>query len=376
MIQSGRLLKPVARERKMRHVRESIFFKSAMAVLAAWMFLYTPCTTSASDHSLKPLPRWLKGYEIQSEFIPTNKDEIGTIKHLQGRVIIIHQEMDQAFYGKTGDPVFEKDVIATLADSVCRIQFSSRDSASLSPNSILEIEAYLDARSANKKSSTLKLKAGRAFFYVLRLLGYRDIDCKVETPSSVAAVRGTKFGLHVYESQDPKTGETTVFTNCYCADGLIEIDGRMVEPGELYRSVTGEVRPAPPAYLNQFHAALNLPSPVLETVSEDVPAPTAARQSRSALIERNEAHTENTQDVHHLNLVRQKTGPGAKPSPGPNEPPTEPNEPPTEPNEPLGDDDFDDDYDWDDDDHPGQGHGHQNHGDDHPGQGQGHEKFD
>ncbi|MFW5637001.1 MAG: FecR domain-containing protein, partial [Thermodesulfobacteriota bacterium] len=255
------------------------------------------------------------------------------------RIVIIHQETDEAFFGKVGDPVFEKDLIATLADTVCRIQFSSRDSASLSPHSILTIEEYLNARSENKKSAVLSMKAGRIFFYVLRLLGYRDIDFKVETPSSVAAVRGTKFGLHVYESKDPKTGEPAVFTNCYCENGLIEIDGLPVEPGELYQSATGAVRPAPPAYLDQFHAALNLPAPASALVTAGSPNPPATDESRAAVIEQNTAHTENIQEVRHLNLVRQESEPGGHPLPEPDQPPvteqpTEPNEPPIEPNDP------------------------------------------
>jgi hypothetical protein len=105
------------------------------------------------------------------------------------------------------------------------------------------------------------MKAGRIFFYVLRLLGYRKIRFEVETPSSVAAVRGTKFGLHVYEDKGPETAEKRVFTDCYCETGLIEIDGMLVEPGELYMSATGAVRTAPPEYSDQFHAALALPAP-------------------------------------------------------------------------------------------------------------------
>ena len=321
-----------------------------LTALTTVAFLCTPCIASGTDNHSKPIPRWLQGYDIRPEFVPVQGEKIGAIQRLQGRIVIIHQATDEAFFGKTGDPIFKKDLIATLADTVCRIQFSSKDTASLGADSILTIEDYLDARSENKKSAVLSMKAGRIFFYVLRLLGYRDIDFKVETPSSVAAVRGTKFGLHVYESRDSKTGDAVAFTNCYCADGLIEIDGRMVEPGELYQSATGEVEPAPASYLNQFHASLNLPAPA-------PPVVTATRrdrttdddENRAALAEQNAAHTENIQEVRHLNLVREEAEPAAQPLPGPDEPPAqepptgeppmvpeEPavQEPPTEPNEP------------------------------------------
>ncbi|MFW5855302.1 MAG: FecR domain-containing protein [Thermodesulfobacteriota bacterium] len=316
---------------------------------AILVVLYTPPAVFGSDSNPTSIPRWLHGYDVQPEFIPMADEDIGFVKSLEGRVVIIHQETDEAFFGKVGDPVFRKDLIATLAGSVCRIQFSSKDSANLSPNSILTLESYLDSRSEKKKSAVLKMKAGRVFFYVLRLLGYRDTDFRVETPSSVAAVRGTKFGLHVYESKDPETGEDAVFTNCYCADGLIEIDGLLVRKGELYESAAETVQPAPPDYLNQFHTAFNLPAPVLEVTAKANNNRALSNEMPMPAGDQTAAHTDNIQEKRYVDLVmNQKTEPAPDPSPGPNDPPvnddsspdpTEPNpppvnEPPTAPSDP------------------------------------------
>jgi hypothetical protein len=340
-----------------------LFFRAVWTVSLIGM-MAVPSAAAESDESPSAIPRWLQGYDIQPESVPFEGEEIGIIKSIEGRIVIVHQETDEAFFGSVGDPVFRKDVIATLADSVCRIRFSSMDSANLSPNSILTIEDYLDSRTEKKKSAVLTMKAGRILFYVLRLLGYRETEFRVETPSSVAAVRGTKFGLHVYESKDPETGEETFFTNCYCADGLIEIDGQLVRKGELYESATETVQPVPPSYLNQFHTALNLPAPVLEVTAKTYRNRKSLNEISMPAADQTAAHTDTIQEKRYVDLVKnQKTEPAPAPSPGPNDPPvvappeginppkdedspTEPaepnpppiNEPPTVPSDPPEDD--------------------------------------
>ena len=315
---------------------DSVLVAAALGALIFVMASFFPCTASGADKTTAALPRWLEGYDIKPGFIPRNADNIGTIKSLTGRIVIVHQETDDAFFGEIGDPVFVKDTIATLENSVCRIQFSTGDSATLSADSILALEEYLDARAAKKKSAFLEMKAGRVFFYVLRVLGYRDIDFKVKTPASVAAVRGTKFGLHVYQNEASRAGGDAWHTDCYCEDGLIEIDGLQVHRGELYQSGTREVHPASPAYRDRFHAALNLPLPPAVPISCGSQAIAAKENMRVEIVNMSAGQTDDIQERRQVELLEgQDANPGSdsshpSESPSVESPPSQPESPSVE----------------------------------------------
>ncbi len=284
------------------------------------------CGAAAGDgEGIDAVPKWLDGYDIRPGYIPGDGEPVGAVERLQGRMVIIRQETGEAFFAKPGDPIFLKDLIATLDSAVCRIRFSSRDTASLSTNTILTVESYLDDRSGRRKSATLRMKVGRAFFYVLRLLGYREIDVRVKTPSSVAAVRGTKFGLNVYRFSDPADGRESFVTDCYCADGLIEIDGAWVSQGELYRGGTGKISPASPGYVTVFHRSLELAAPSPPVASVDVRGPDPQQSAAEQTLEL----TESILQQHQFRrLGTPADDPERSPgTPAPNDPPVD-DEPP------------------------------------------------
>ena len=123
---------------------------------------------------------------------------------------------------------------------------------------------------------------GKIKFYALRLLRYRDVRVRVKTPTAIVGVRGTKFGIHVYSSLSRGTGDRMVirrmsdphasnntsaylaqagpedggrtYTDCFSEDGHLEVDGKIVAPGEIFRGRTGEVSPTPPGYVTRFEA--------------------------------------------------------------------------------------------------------------------------
>jgi hypothetical protein len=109
---------------------------------------------------------------------------------------------------------------------------------------------------------------GKAMFYAMRLLRYKESRVTVKTPTAVAAVRGTKFALHVFQLDEAKTaragirvadsgnavgpylaaagsGGSNTGTIGTVGDGSMtfEVDGETVTlgPGEVFNSLTGEV---------------------------------------------------------------------------------------------------------------------------------------
>ncbi len=117
---------------------------------------------------------------------------------------------------------------------------------------------------------------GKAMFYAMRLFGHQKRDVTVKTPTAVAGVRGTKFGIHVYwdnESAGRQTGvrvaaaggDTAMriarygdpdqtFTDCFSDDGVLDVNGRTVTPGNMYRGRDGAVVPTPPGFVRAFES--------------------------------------------------------------------------------------------------------------------------
>ncbi len=100
-----------------------------------------------------------------------------------------------------GEKLFNEDEIETKAESYAAIQFDDRSSIiKLFPNTILNIRVEKEGEKYNKKSL---LKMGELWAQVERGTGKFEI----ETPTTVASVKGTKFMMNVAED-----GTTELFT--------------------------------------------------------------------------------------------------------------------------------------------------------------------
>ncbi len=102
---------------------------------------------------------------------------------------------------KLGDELFNRDEIETKAESYAAIQFEDESSiVKLFPNTILNIRTEKEGEKYNKKSL---LKMGELWAKVEKGTGKFEI----ETPTTVASVKGTNFMLNVAED-----GTTELFT--------------------------------------------------------------------------------------------------------------------------------------------------------------------
>ncbi len=100
-----------------------------------------------------------------------------------------------------GEKLFNEDEIETKSDSYAAIQFEDKSSIiKLFPNTILNIHVEKEGEKYNKKSL---LKVGELWAQVERGTGKFEI----ETPTTVASVKGTKFMMNVAED-----GTTELFT--------------------------------------------------------------------------------------------------------------------------------------------------------------------
>jgi hypothetical protein len=178
-----------------------LFVIASLALLA--MNIQAQTARGASVPA-KALPDSLKKMDIKDHFIPSSSKKAGTIHALKGHVVIVHKGTAKGYFGVKGDTIYENDSLNTLADSRCRIKLFTGDVVTLAPDTELSLDTYLDQGDQGKKTSLFSMLKGKAKFYALRLLRYKESKFRVKTPTAVAGVRGTKFILSVYEKGKEK----------------------------------------------------------------------------------------------------------------------------------------------------------------------------
>jgi hypothetical protein len=216
------------------------------------------------------LPEDLQKLDVQDRHLPSDRREVGVLHALDGRIVVVHRAEGQAYFGKAGDRIYENDELNTLADSRCRVRFYTDDVVNMAPETRFAVEAFEDRRGQGEKRSVFSMLKGKAMFYALRLFRYRETRFRVQTPTAVVGVRGTKFGIHVFWS-DGKTADGGVrvadsgrgfeallaqaegegrgsATETACGDGTLGITDpdtgqqvALVNANEVYNSRTGQV---------------------------------------------------------------------------------------------------------------------------------------
>nr|MBC8363020.1 FecR domain-containing protein [Candidatus Desulfatibia profunda] len=148
------------------------------------------------------LPEDLRDLEVKDVYIDSDAQHAGFIQTAIGHVVVLHEDTGQAFFAAAGDKVFKHDSIFTLADSRCRLKFTTEDVITMGDNARLGLEEYIDNRPEKKKTSIFNMLRGKAMFYAVRLFKYRTTSTSVKTPTAVVGVRGTKFGVEVRKAGD------------------------------------------------------------------------------------------------------------------------------------------------------------------------------
>ena len=245
------------------------------------------------------LPEELEKLTIYEKFIASDAEEIGTIETVVGHVVVFHGDNNTAYIAADGDPLFKRDIIFTLAESRCRIQFTTEDLITMGDNSRIGIEAFVDNAEIGNKSSIISMLRGKAMFYVFRLLKYKDISSSVNTPTAVIGVRGTKFGTEVRlteglrASKEPiyladasgnnylaqqQTSSPRIETLVHCFEGTLEVfspaDGitQLVDTGQSLEVTSlgaGDLQITPPEVAQQFLLETEVAPPQSEEPEEE-----------------------------------------------------------------------------------------------------------
>lgn len=152
------------------------------------------------------LPKELKDVSVKDTFIPSATKEAGVIQTVMAHVVVARGDLGQAYFAANGDKLYEQDTIFTLKDSKCRLKLLNDDIITIGDNSRLAVKEVAGNRSTPEKKSTMALVRGKAMFYAIRLLNHKSLIMTVESPTAVAGVRGTKFGMEVIEENTKALG--------------------------------------------------------------------------------------------------------------------------------------------------------------------------
>ena len=227
--------------------------------------------------SREDLPEALRGLDIADRFLPEKGfKKSARINALKGNVVVIHRASGVAYFGEEGDIIYENDMLETLAGSRCRLRFLNEDVVTMAAGTRFGVDEYSHDRKKGESTSLLSMVKGKAMFYAMRLFGYKQRRFTLKTPTAVAGVRGTKFGVQVYWVDDKSADGQGVhvaginnssgfrlaqadpqgqsFTDIFSEDGHIDINGRTVTPGNMYRGIDGTVTPTPPGFVGTFEA--------------------------------------------------------------------------------------------------------------------------
>ena len=178
------------------------------------------------------MPEDLRSLKIEDEYVPTGFPEVGIIHALEGNMVVVHRSNREAFLGRQGDTIHENDEVYTLPGARCRLKFSNEDVMSLAPETRFGVDSYTAQRESGEKASTFKMLKGKAMFYAMRLFRFKKTMFQVKTPTAVIGVRGTKFGVHVYQVEDERADRR----------GILVADsgpGIVIGPGQFFNSQTG-----------------------------------------------------------------------------------------------------------------------------------------
>lgn len=138
-----------------------------------------------------------EGVEIVEGFEPGEGASIGTAKKLKGKILVIHKGTKVAYELKKGQALFTGDMLISGEDSSIHAKLIDKSVFSLAPYSKMILDKFIYDPEKDSRDSFVSLLFGKARFIASKLIGSRDDDFRVKTPTAYAGVRGSDFAISV-----------------------------------------------------------------------------------------------------------------------------------------------------------------------------------
>ena len=128
---------------------------------------------------------------------PAHAAEIGQIKNTAGQVFLLRNNNQQP--AKPGDLIEQADVIITGSNGSVGVTLIDSSRLSAGPNSRIELKQFRFNPTTQEGESLTQLHRG-TLAIVSGQIAKRSPDAmKVQTPTTILGVRGTKFAVKVEE---------------------------------------------------------------------------------------------------------------------------------------------------------------------------------
>jgi len=119
----------------------------------------------------------------------------GRIKVAAGSVFIVRQ--GHAIPAQVGQVVFEADGLRTAADGRIGVTLNDDTRVSLGPSSEVRLDRFLYAPAEGRPGFVLKVVSGVVAYVSGRIAKLSPDSIRLETPSAVVGVRGTRLAISV-----------------------------------------------------------------------------------------------------------------------------------------------------------------------------------
>ena len=119
----------------------------------------------------------------------------GRIKLTSGEAFIIRQSTQLP--ARTGQALFEADVLRTGADGRVGLTLKDETRLSLGPNSEVQLEKFLFAPSDGQLAFVARFVRGIATYVSGRIAKLSPDAVRLETPTAIIGVRGTRLAIRV-----------------------------------------------------------------------------------------------------------------------------------------------------------------------------------
>ena len=169
----------------MRASKEKLVYAVCMMVI----FLWSGSTFGASSSE----PLLPDGLVMDEIYKPGRGLPVGKVLLVQGRVVIMHADMERGYLARKDLLLYKGDKIVTQERSRIRYRLNDESILTLASNTKMTIDQSIYDRTKKSRFSFLGLNLGKARFWVRKLANLRRSEFKVRTPTAILGVRGSDF---------------------------------------------------------------------------------------------------------------------------------------------------------------------------------------